>query len=422
MSVLNADQHQAFQEVINFVNDPSEKYHRISGGPGTGKSFFITKIAENILKHQTTGGELKEVQVTATTNKAVAVLKKDLNNVKTIYGFMNLRVSANYNTGEARIVPTKRWTIHRKTLIIIDEASMVPKSLFHYLETGTDATCKILFVGDRDQLDPVKESTSKAFSLPFQQSTLMSPVRQQNQPHLMELVRKAKDTVETGKFFKIEEVPGVIDYVNGTQTQGLIERDYHTETHKRRILCYTNARVTEYNSYVRKIRGYTRFYEVGEILTNNESAELTDKSRLYADQVVRIIKREDSISNDQIIGGEVINVVPLVVEDVETNQQYHVTCFENPQERHEVIKFFQRKKSWDKYFHFKENYPDLRSCAASTIHKAQGSTYDDVIVDLKDIGKCTQIEMAARLLYVALSRPKERLYLRGQLPDRYFKS
>ena len=58
--------------------------------------------------------------------------------------------------------------------------------------------------------------------------------------------------------------------------------------------------------------------------------------------------------------------------------------------------------------------------AASTTHKAQGSTYDEVIVDLADIGKCTQTDMAARLQYVALTRPKNRLYIRGELPERFF--
>ena len=84
------------------------------------------------------------------------------------------------------------------------------------------------------------------------------------------------------------------------------------------------------------------------------------------------------------------------------------------------MKYFSSRKQWDKYFKIKGNYPDLRSVASSTTHKAQGSTYDSVIVDLADIGKSTNREQTARMQYVALSRPRNRLYIRGVLPERYF--
>lgn len=84
------------------------------------------------------------------------------------------------------------------------------------------------------------------------------------------------------------------------------------------------------------------------------------------------------------------------------------------------MKYYSSRKQWDKYFKVKNNFPDLRSVAASTAHKAQGSTYDTVIIDLADIGTCTNLDQTARMIYVGLSRPRSRLYIRGQLPARYF--
>lgn len=240
---MNQEQRDAFVDVLAFINDPNRKFHRISGGAGTGKSFFISKLADDILKHKGANSPLTSVAVTATTNKAAAVLKNAMphrrGSIQTIYAFMNLRVHNDFKTGEQRIVPTAKWDIHGYTFIIVDEASMVNKSLYDYIDKGTSNTCKILFVGDRNQLAPVKENISPVYSNTKSESFLISPVRQQNQKALMELAETAKDTVLTGVFHPIKEVPGVIDFITGNQMKGLMEREFYKEDPHKRILCYT---------------------------------------------------------------------------------------------------------------------------------------------------------------------------------------
>lgn len=425
MASLNQEQRDAFADVLNFINDPTRKFHRVSGGAGTGKSFFISKVADDILKHKAPDIPLYNVAITATTNKAAAVLKNTMpyrrGDIQTIYSFMNLRVHNDYSTGENRVVPTPKWEVHDATLIIVDEASMANRNLYDYIDKGTTSNCKVLFVGDKNQLAPVKENISPVYINNHTESLLLQPVRQQNQQALMDLAEMAKDTVLTGTFHPIEEVPGVIDFVTGNQLKGIMERDYAQEDPARRILCYTNSRVIDYNLYVRKLRGYTQFYEVGELLTNNSSAELVDKSRLYTDQVVEVIKRGKEYENDQIVPNHIIDMIDLTVRDPDTFAIYEVTVCADPEDRQQVLNFWKSHKKWDRFFKFRDNIPDLRSVAASTTHKAQGSTYDEVIVDLADIGKSTQKEQTARLQYVALTRPKNRIYIRGQLPERYFK-
>ena len=424
MAGLNQDQRDAFQDVLAFINDPNRKFHRVSGGAGTGKSYFISKIEQDILKHKRADVPLNYVAITATTNKAAAVLKNSMQykraEIQTIYSFMNLRVHNDFTSGEQRVVPTAKWEVHMNTLIIVDEASMVNKNLYDFIDKGTSSTCKILFVGDKNQLAPVKENISPVYAKQKSESFLLSPVRQQNQQALMDLADMAKDTVLTGKFHRIQEVPGVIDFVSGNQMKGIMEREYIKEDANRRILCYTNDRVRNYNLYVRELRGYQRNYEVGEMLTNNSAAELVDKTRLYTDQVVEVLERSEPYEQEPVPGG-ICDFVDLVVRDPETLQIYNVTVTEDPNDREEILKYWKSRKKWDRFFKFRDNHPDLRSVAASTTHKAQGSTYDEVIVDLADIGKCTQPEMAARLQYVALTRPKNRLYIRGELPERFFK-
>lgn len=419
---LNRDQQAVFMKVINFINGP-DQFMNVSGGAGTGKTFLISQIADGILKHQTTK-TMHSVAITATTNKAAAVLSDAMphraGEIGTIYSFMNLRVSENFSTGTVKIVPTPRWIVHGGTLIIVDECSMVNNDLFKYINKGIDSTCKVLFVGDKNQLAPVKEHISPIYATKMETGNLTVPVRNKDQQALMDLCEQAKQTVLTGKFTRIKEVPGVIDFVDGTQLKGILEREFLTESASKRVLSYTNSRVIQYNSFIRQIRSYTEPYEVGEILSNNSSAELLGKERLYTDQVVRVVRITDDFMDKSIVNGEEIRMIMMDVADVNSKVTYSVTAFADHNDRESVLRFFSQNKNWERFFKIKNGYPDLRSVSASTTHKAQGSTYSSVIVDLADIGKSTNKEQTARLQYVALSRPRSRLFIRGELPDRYF--
>ncbi len=421
---LNKEQQAGFIKVIKFINS-DEQFMDISGGAGTGKTYFISMIADSILRHKDEKCPIHTVAITATTNKAAAVITEAMphraGEIGTVYSFMNLRLSENFNTGTTKVVPTNKWVIHHGTLLIIDECSMVNKELFKWLKKGLDSTCKVLFVGDKNQLAPVKENISPIYEQGYDTAYLSVPVRNAGQQALMDLCEQAKQTVLTGVFTPIKEVPGVIDFVDSNALKGVLEREYTKEDPNKRVLSYTNKRVIEYNNYIRMLRGYKEPFEVGEILSNNSSAELLGKERLYTDQVVEVIKIISDDQNSNIIPGYDIRTITLIVRDVSSLKEYQVTSFAVSDDRAEVLKYYANLKKWDRYFKIKNTFPDLRSVAASTTHKAQGSTYDSVIVDLADIGKSTNVEQTARMQYVALSRPKNRIFIRGKLPERYFK-
>lgn len=425
MASLSPDQQVVFLDIIDFINTDDEQFMDVNGGAGTGKTFLISKIADGILNHKKKGSPLHSVAITATTNKAAAVISDAMphraGEIGTIYSFMNLRLSENYSTGEIKVVPTKMWTVHSGTVIIVDEDSMINKELFKWLIKGIDSTCKVIFVGDRNQLAPVKETLSPIFTQGYRTAHLAKPVRNAEQPALMALCEQAKQTVLTGVFTPIVPVPGVIDVIDGPEMEGVLQRDYNVEDSTKRLLSYTNKRVIDYNLYIRELRGYSEPFEVGEILSNNQSAELVGKTRLYTDQVVEVVSINDDRMDQNIVSGEEVRLIELTVRDVMNGTIYNVTSFANPEDRKDVLDFYRSRNQWDRYFKIRNNYPDLRSVSASTTHKAQGSTYNEVIVDMEDIGKCTNVEQTARMQYVALSRPKTRIYVRGQLPGRYFK-
>lgn len=421
---LNKEQQDGFMEVIKFMNNPNEQFMDISGGAGTGKTYFISQVADGILKHKSKGNPLHTVTVTATTNKAAAVISEAMpyvaNDIGTIYSFMNLRVSENFSTGTVSVVPTRNWIVHSGVFLIIDECSMINKDLFKYLQKGLDNTCKVLFVGDKNQLAPVKETISPIYTQNYKTAHLVKPVRNAEQPALMDLCEQMRQTVLTGVFTPIKEVPGVIDFVDKEVLRGVLEREYASEDKNKRVLSYTNKRVVQYNQFIRELRSYKEPYEVGEILSNNESAELPGKVHLYTDQLVKVTRIVSDQEDNNIVPGHSIRTVTLEVEDIMTSVPYNITSFASSSDRRDVLNHYASSKNWDRYFKIKNQFPDLRAIASSTIHKAQGSTYDSVIVDLADIGTCTNKDQTARMQYVAMSRPKKRIYIRGELPKRYF--
>jgi hypothetical protein len=84
-----------------------------------------------------------------------------------------------------------------------------------------------------------------------------------------------------------------------------------------------------------------------------------------------------------------------------------------------LVKYYAKQKNWQKYYLLKNNYPDLRPRDAATVHKAQGSTYDTVFIDLTNLSTCRDPKMAARLLYVAFSRAKKRVVMWGNLASKF---
>jgi ATP-dependent exoDNAse (exonuclease V) alpha subunit len=67
----------------------------------------------------------------------------------------------------------------------------------------------------------------------------------------------------------------------------------------------------------------------------------------------------------------------------------------------------ERGKAWSKYLAHTNYVFNLSRPYASTIHKAQGSEFDNIFISVEDIKKARyNQEMYKRLMYVALSRAR----------------
>lgn len=421
---LNKGQREAVDNILQFLLS-DEKEYNLSGAAGTGKTYLMDFIRTTLIKEykilcQTMGfGKAKDyyLEYTATTNKAAEVLQKSTGvSTKTVHSFLGLRVKDNYSTGKQEIIRTNNFRVYSDLLLFIDEASMIDANLYTHLKDALDDSCKVIYIGDHHQLAPVSETISPVYGQNIPISVLSEPMRNNTQPALMALCEQFRRTVATGEFFPIKIVPGVVDWVDGAGTQDLLDNLFKTEVHNSRILCYTNLRVNEYNQYIRSIRNYGDRYVVGENLILNSPFEIGSSV---------------ASAESEIMVTDVNHNTETYVSSVGTFDFYRITVQGMPipnitvsvpvdqVEVKKILKKLAKEKNWVDYFSIQKLFPDLRPRDASTVHKAQGSTYDSVIIDLDNIGKCFDKDQAARMLYVAVSRARSRIYLRGVLPARY---
>ena len=120
------------------------KYSVITGGPGTGKTTVIKSII-NVLNKE----KLNVVLAAPTGRAAKRMTQMCGNEAKTIHRLLEMEYS-----GENRKMVFKKNTENKieADALIVDEMSMVDILLFYHLVSALPERCKLIMVGDADQL------------------------------------------------------------------------------------------------------------------------------------------------------------------------------------------------------------------------------------------------------------------------------
>lgn len=411
---LTNDQLEASTAFTGFLMDDDEKYFVISGGAGSGKSTLIKHLLDTVENEYKMVNLLKKqkqkqltIALTATTNKAVAVLR-EMENVepKTIHSFMGLTIRPNYGTGEEELIPREDAPHIYEHLIIIDEAGLIDKPLFDYIDKNT-TKCKIIFVGDQYQLAPVGYTETIMEQLSCPKVELKQIVR--NTGIIKKSGEQFKNTVKTGAFKAIFSDGKNLHHVTPSAFRKYIDKAFlhqNYDSSYAKVLTWTNGKAVMYNQYIRKLKGYGSQLVTGETAVTMKPI-MNGRVRYHIDAEVEIIHVEPAILRN--ISGCYITLA--------CGQRSFLP--DSYQDTKKLLKTFAKYKNWEEYFNVKDSWFDLRSSYASTVHKSQGSTYKNVFIDLADIGKCYVASDTARMLYVAITRASDNVIVCGNLPPRY---
>ena len=157
---LNVQQLEVITYIKQFLKSTS-KIFVLSGHAGTGKTTVIKKILDNY------GGK---AVVSAPTNKALQVISETtMFDGVTIHSLLGLQPDVSlddFNPNKPQFGQIKPSTIYDYSLIVIDEASMINDALFDLIqgEINSLVRVKIIFMGDKAQLPPISQESSKVFN------------------------------------------------------------------------------------------------------------------------------------------------------------------------------------------------------------------------------------------------------------------
>ncbi|MEI6125789.1 MAG: exodeoxyribonuclease V subunit alpha [Pseudomonadota bacterium] len=129
----------------------------ISGGPGTGKTFTVAAILQFLLEQN----QHMNIKLCAPTGRAAARLQECLQ--KSLAGYddrLHRSISTIHrllgtSTGSPYFYHNKKNPL-RADAVIVDEASMVPLALMAKLVAAVPAHSRIILLGDKDQLASVE--------------------------------------------------------------------------------------------------------------------------------------------------------------------------------------------------------------------------------------------------------------------------
>jgi len=367
----------------------AEKHLIVSAPSGYGKTHLINHIIANIPMYTTRAKVLGEtfpsqLQFAAPTNKAASLGHSG----NTIHKALKLRLEKNCVTGETKTIQA---TPTRLSNLVVDEWSMVSKDILPFV---SKSVTKTIWLGDGYQLPPVGDKISPVSQLPAIRVTLDTPQRQHSDSGLFKMCQHLRSMVQQKKMIKTVLNDDCI-YLNQSAMESM-SMSHFGNADNNRIITFTNNKAIAINSYIRKIHGFKDYWSVGESVIAKNFAFSQCKLSATSAELDCIVDDVDEDNERVSIDGS----------------WFHVA--KDPAQVHRAISKAKRDKDFRRSFEIQETWLDLRSAYTGTCHSMQGSTYDNVFIDLSDFSKCSDLNTLTRLLYVAVSRAKHKVYFYGK--------
>lgn len=434
---LTDEQKRVYSHLLGFLHNPNKQAIIIDGSGGVGKSFMVNYICNNLIEDykcscQISGKnpEYRFIIPTATTNKACESLSQYLKtSVQTIHNYLGLVVLDDYETGETSVVPSRSYRTRHNEVILIDEASMINQDTFNFIKNSLRDNCKVIYVGDKYQLPPINEKISQIYLQNYEELSLTKLLRASNQ-ELIDINKAARELVINGTKIPVKEGLN-IHFLNDTTAPNYIINNFKNPDHNNLICCYTNKAVIAYNNYCKQIRGIDSPYVKGEHYICNNVVHTLGRGNVQAvifhvEDECRIADIDFHPQQVKIYDNFTIDGYKATIENLSCGSKFVVYLPTDINKHLEQIKLIKKqamqdKELWRVYYAMKNFFPDMRPRDAKTIHKAQGSSVEDVFIDLNDLSHCYDKNVTRRLLYVAISRARKNVYFYGELPNGYLK-
>lgn len=464
----NKEQQSAIINAVAFLKhntDPTQ-YYVIEGKAGTGK----TTIAKEILKEF----EDEQIYVAAVSHKAKGVIKNSFGEDtrgKKFFSIASLLGMKGINDNDTQ---TTKFQVGTKVplldnppaLLVIDEASMITEDVLKKIidiNSSLSRPFQMLFLGDIGQIQPIRDDQSEFYRThkdllnkksdifnSKHKSKLITRVRQgeanpilpyadyfwensqKENPELnptQHIVRNNQITDKGSLLFsnsEAEVLNSVIKAVKNAVEKGL--------TNHVKIVTYHVNEKTELNQKIHEaLFGKDSDYSKGDMLILNSPYDLPDVNATMENSSEIQIKSIQDTDVDEFgvhtlyletngtaytrTGNEQKDCVIQVVSRNDIglyNQKLQELASHAKRQTNRALK----KQAWGDFWEYKGRYADVDFGYAITAHKSQGSTYDIVVVDEKDImgTTATSNQEKSELIYTALTRPRKTAVVISSVP------
>lgn len=448
--MLNTEQKELKERLLSFLNNSEMGYYGVYGAGGTGKTFTIC---------ETINSYKKKVLFLGATNKVTNVLKESLKKsnykkqavIKTIDSFLKFKIEKdhlNQNTISYKFPSPSEIP----DLIIIDEISLISFSKFQLIERLKDK-CKLILLGDYLQLPPIEEERQNIIRNidGFQVSKIFTEIPEQN-TFTLTIQNRQKTDSELGKMINnfrnfmqvnINPISLASKKNNGID---ILYYDIHDKELKETIknnncvaVCFKNLSVLNFNWLIGSTKSMKKDYRLNEINVGDslmfDQFYIHKETKYYTSNIVEIKSIEKNCTETfEIKSGMVktiiFNKLTIIDSDGEeatiryihgglygqnggglTSSVYgqrktyneHINKGKNINENKKYLTDLNTR-----FADYQNSFAKLKRPYAITCHKAQGSTYNNVIIPVYDYFMINYKD-ANQLLYVALSRAKERV-------------
>ena len=420
----------------------------ITGGPGTGKTYTVTKVLALLLEQLP--GRALQIYLAAPTGKAAARLKETIEQAKDGLNCANLVKAA---------IPSEVFTIHRllkpvkgspyfhhnrdnplmADVVVVDEASMVDLALMAKLFQAVPEKARLILMGDKDQLASVEagsvlgdicdRNVTHGFSAPF--INQLKEVTAENIEQGIKALNGEsglQDSIvvlqESYRFAAGSAIGGLSRAVNRADADSAIamlekadgKSVLYQQLHANKSLIKTLAEqiVSGYQSYLQTrdpaqaLRRLRRFKILCALNIGHLGVQAVNK---LAEQV---LSRKNLIQLDPMKDNPWYAGRPVLI----TRNNYQVGLFNgdigialpSDDAQNAVLSVFFPDNAGGVRRFQPYQLPEHETVYAMTVHKSQGSEFDEVLFILPDRDFPV---LTRELIYTALTRARKKMTVWG---------